>query len=81
MLALCQVGKYLFSDNLAAFLHYLCAGANSRVWGDVVTTCLIILANVIIWGPISSELRKTKFWDRCCVKKEPEDEESLALDE
>lgn len=79
VLALCQVGKYLFSDNLAAFLVYITRNASGKAWDDVITTILLIVANLIIWGPISRELRTTKMYKSCCNCKNTDADESLEI--
>lgn len=64
VLALCTVGKYLFSENLASFLTFICTiGTNPPQWPkDVVAICLLLIANLIIYSQITKEFKETK----CC---------------
>ena len=57
VLALCQIGKFLFSDNLATFLHYLMKDPQYIVWIDVTTFLLLLISTLIIWGEISKEIK------------------------
>jgi hypothetical protein len=64
VLALCTVGKYLFSENLASFLTFICTiGNNTMQWPkDVVAICLLLVANLIIYSQIKKEFKDLK----CC---------------
>jgi len=57
VLALSEVGKYLFSNNLATFLNYITKGGNDKSgWDDTMTSLLIVVANLILWVPIKREI-------------------------
>jgi len=71
VLALCEVGRYLFSDNLATFLNYLVSSRalgdnskNGKILSDFITTTLLVIANLIIWTPISREFKQTSLYRR-----------------
>lgn len=68
VLALCQIGRFLFSDNLATFLHYLMRNSDV-IWIDVTTVLLLLISTLIIWGPISKEIKQTGLWQRCCMNR------------
>ena len=40
VMALCAVGKYLFSDNLATLLDYWTRNDANSVWSDLITSLL-----------------------------------------
>lgn len=56
VLALGDVGKYLFSINIASFLSYLTSASETSAWDDVIATLLILIANLILWVPIKREI-------------------------
>ncbi len=60
-LALCEVGKYLFSDNIATFFDYLVSCSSSScnteiAFSDVITVILLVMTNLVLWGPVRQEL-------------------------
>ena len=66
VLALCTVGKYLFSENLASFLTFVCSFDTGQWPKDVVAICLLVVANLIIYGQIRKEFRETSCYRCCC---------------
>lgn len=52
VLALCAVGKYLFSDNLATLLDYWTNNLDWKGYTNIVTSTLQLIALLIIIGPI-----------------------------
>lgn len=75
-LALCMVGKYLFSDNLATFFDYLvnlnCNGSNCNTqifFSDLIVIVLLIFTNLALWPAVRRELYSTSFYRKlCCLK-------------
>jgi hypothetical protein len=60
VLALSEVGKYLFSNNVATFLNYLTSGGGAKTgWDDFIASLLIVIANLILWVPIKREIYQT----------------------
>ncbi len=68
VLALCTVGKYLFSENLASFLTFMCnLGNSTATWPqDIVAIGLLLIANLIIGSQIIKEFRQTSVYKYCC---------------
>ena len=65
VLALCCVGKFLFSQNLAIFLNYCTkGGAKEGVngWNDFILALLITIANLIIIKPVWEEYKMTRLY-------------------
>ena len=57
VLALSEVGKYLFSNNVATFLNYLTSANNTKLgWDDFIASVLIVVANLVLWVPIKREI-------------------------
>lgn len=71
VLALCTVGKYLFSENLASFLTFLCnLGNGTTLWPKyIVVVGLLGISNFIIYSQIRKEFRGTKCYRKCCGVK------------
>ena len=61
VLALCTVGKYLFSTNLASFLDFLSTPkgrigkAYPTIPQDIIAVILLLIANLFIFSPIKRE--------------------------
>ena len=70
VLALCEVGKFLFSDNIATFLNYLTEDNKSTGWDDLITAVLLLIANLILWAPIKREMQQTRLYQRCCLNRD-----------
>ena len=45
-------------------------GCDGQIAGsDIITTVLLVTANMILWGPVKKELEQTKFYKFiCCIK-------------
>lgn len=74
-LALCMVGKYLFSDNLATFFDYLVrepstGDCKTQIgFSDAIALLLLFMTNFVLWEPVKRELRQTRFYRFvCCIK-------------
>ena len=65
VLALCTVGKFLFSQNLAIFLNYCTRGSGTLAWNDIILTLLLVSANMIIYKPVKAEFKETWLYKRC----------------
>ena len=78
VIALCAVGKYLFSDNLATLLDFWSSHLDWRGWSDMIASSLQLLALLIILGPIRREFKDSHIFRSmnccCCKKQEDEDE-------
>lgn len=57
VIALCAVGKYLFSDNLATLLDFWTNNVGWKGWSDMIASSLQLVAILIILGPIRKEFR------------------------
>jgi len=58
VLALSEVGQYLFSNNLATFMNYISGNGKDKIptaWDDTIAILLILVSNLIIWVPIKQE--------------------------
>ena len=57
VLALCEVGRYLLSDNLASFLSFISQSTDQKnqFVDALITIALLLIANLIIWGPTKRE--------------------------
>ena len=79
VIALCAVGKYLFSDNLATLLDFWTSHIGWEGWSDMITSCLQLIAVLIILGPIRSEFKDSHICSSmnccCCKNTDEEDEE------
>jgi len=65
VLALCCVGKFLFSQNLAIFLNYCTRLPESKGeygWNDFILASLITIANLIIIKPVWEEYKQTRLY-------------------
>lgn len=66
-MALCTVGKYLFSENLASFLTFLCNLGQRTLWPKyIVAVGLLAVSNLIIYSQIRKEFRNTGCYKKCC---------------
>ena len=78
VIALCAVGRYLFSDNLATLLDFWTNGLTSNAYSDTITSVLQLITILIILGPIRHEFKDSshifKSITCCCKKKQDEDE-------
>lgn len=76
VIALCAVGKYLFSDNLATLLDFWSSHLDWRGWSDMIASTLQLLALLIILGPIRREFKDSHIFRsmNCCCCKKQEDE-------
>jgi len=80
VLALCCVGKFLFSQNLAIFLNYCTRNPESKNkygWNDFILASLITIANLIIIKPVWEEYKLTrlyKWWKNRNANPDPIDE-------
>lgn len=63
-LALCQVGKFLFSNNLATFLSFLTSNNEQAAIPDITSVVLIFIANLIILSPFLEEIRQTEWYKK-----------------
>lgn len=61
---MCQVGKYLFSCNLASLLVYLTQKADTAIWADLVAVFLLICTNLMLLKPIIEEFRQTELYKK-----------------
>jgi len=79
VIALCAVGKYLFSDNLASLLDYWTNDMEWHGWRDLITSLLQLISMLIILGPIRQEFKEShimrKLCQRCCKRPGSESEE------
>ena len=83
VIALCAVGKYLFSDNLATLLVFWTNDADWEGWSDIIASSLQLIAVLIILGPIRSEFKDSHIFrsmNCCCCKNGDKDEEDEDYD-
>ena len=83
VIALCAVGKYLFSDNLATLLDFWTSNVMWEGWSDIITSSLQLIAVLIILGPIRDEFRDSHIFrsmNCCCCKKSDEEDEEEEYD-
>ena len=74
-LALCEVGRFLFSENLATFFDYTVSCDDTGdtcttqvVFSCIITLVLLFLANFVLWSLIRKELYSTRFYQLlCCI--------------
>jgi hypothetical protein len=80
VLALCTVGKFLFSQNLAIFLSYCTkkASETTQAPNDIILCLLLIIANLIIYKPVWAEYKTSWLYKRC--NRREEDGVALSLD-
>ena len=77
VLAMCQVGRYLVSDNLATLLQFWIRDyTHQAVWTDIITFILLSISTLILLGPIRSEFRETSLYHRLCVRRGDDEEEN-----
>jgi len=77
VIALCAVGKYLFSDNLATLLDFWTLNITWGGASDMITSALQLVTVLIIFGPIRSEFKESNIfrsWCSCCFKEKYEEE-------
>ena len=78
VIALCAVGRYLFSDNLATLLDFWTNNIESGACSDIITSVLQLITILIILGPIRAEFKDSGHFFRsitcCCKKNQDEDE-------
>jgi hypothetical protein len=68
VLALCTVGKYLFSENLASFLIFVCnphSTTSPHQWiNDIVAVLLLAASNLVIYNQIQRDVRRTDCYQK-----------------
>lgn len=91
VLALCTVGQYLFSENLASFLTFLTGGLPSQnvaqfdhrtsfIWKDLVALALLVISNLVIFTQIKKDFRQTACYKSRCGPRNIPDDRNLSYE-
>ena len=63
-----SVCRYLVSDNVATLLHYWIRKTEGNWLTDIITSLLLLISVLILFGPIRTEFRETKIYHKLCIR-------------
>ena len=88
VIALCAVGKYLFSENLATLLDYWTNDTSGKqdILSDCISTILQLIGVLIILGPIRREYKESNVTEQirncaCCKSGKGRTDETEDMDD